>query len=129
LDGRQGTQEGRRARPTRSDNRSFIYPRSADDPSGADILNTFKVTADGFASKLARIKGDTYAGRTSAGGVAKELDLDGDGKADVTFDKVCGFVIQLRNGKPVAVEVDRDVSGAVAGRKLTLRAYKPLDLN
>jgi hypothetical protein len=110
-------------------NRSFIYPRSATDPSGADVRNTFIVTAEGFVSKLARVKGDTYVGRTSAGGVAKALDLDSDGKADVVFDKECGFVIQLRNGKPTYVEVDRNVSGTIGGRKLTLRAYKPLDLN
>jgi hypothetical protein len=120
----------RAIRVTTSDpsNRTFIYPRSADDPSGSTVRSSFKLTPDGFASNLALVKGDTYVGRTSAGGVAKDLDLDGDGTADVTFDKPCGFLIQLRDGKPFALEVDRDVNGAVGRRKLTFRAHEPLDL-
>jgi hypothetical protein len=111
-----------------SANRSFIYPRSPDDPSGSAVRSSFEMTPDGFVSSLARVKGDTYVGRTSAGGVANELDLDGDGAADVTFDRVCGFLIQLRNGKPAAIEVDIDVTSVLHGRKLKLRAFHPLDV-
>jgi hypothetical protein len=109
-------------------NQSFIYPRSAGDPAAAEVRQSFKKTADGFVSKVARVKGSTYVGRTSAGGVAKELDINGDGRADVRFDQACGFVIQLRDGKPVAVEADRDVAGSIGGRKLSLRAHQPVTL-
>ena len=40
---------------------------------------------------------------------------------------VCGFMLQLRNGRVIAVEgVDRDVSGRVQGKKVILKAYVPV---
>lgn len=110
---------------TGAENRSFVYPRSAGDPSADDVRASFVVNSGGFRSKIARVDGDVYIGRTSAGGVAKELDLDLDGKPDVTFTAVCGFLLQLRNGRVIMVEADREVSGIVQGKKVALKAYKP----
>jgi hypothetical protein len=112
-----------------SANRSFMYPRSAANPGGSAVRTSFKLTADSFTSSLARhqrrhLRGD----RTSAGGVAKELDLDGDGTSDVTFDKECGFVIPLRKGQTRCHRIGRDVSGAISGYKLAPRAFKPQDV-
>jgi hypothetical protein len=109
--------------------RTFVYPRSAGDPAAEEVRKSVKVTGDGFTSTLARVRGDLYAGRTSAGGVGTELDVDGDGRADVRFNERCGFLLQLRAGRVTAVEADRDVSGEIQGRKVQLRAYSPVSFN
>ncbi len=109
-------------------NRSFIYPRSSGDPTPESVLRSFKVTENGFRSELARVADMIYAGRTSAGGVGDHIDLDGDGKTDMTFTHICGFLIQLVGGKPVSVETDRDVEARIGGIRLKLRAYKPAKL-
>ncbi len=109
-------------------NSSFIYPRSSGDPTGASVLRSFKVTENGFRSELARVSGTIYVGRTSAGGVGDHIDLDGDGKSDVTFTQSCGFLIQLVGGKPASLETDRDVEARIGGTRLKLRAYTPVKL-
>ena len=53
------------------------------------------------------------------------VDLNGDGKPDVTFNSECGFVLQLRNGQVIAAEADRDVTVTIRGKKRELRKYKP----
>jgi hypothetical protein len=64
-------------------------------------------------------------GLNSAGGVGTQIDINGDGVPDVKFREPCGFMIQLRGGKAVAIETDRAVQAEIQGRKLALRAHTP----
>jgi hypothetical protein len=52
---------------------------------------------------------------TAAGGFGSKVDLDGDGAAEARFSRPCGFLLQIRGGRVVAVE----------GRKLRLARYVP----
>jgi hypothetical protein len=100
--------------------RTFVYPRSAGDPPGEDVRKSFAVTADGFRSVLGSVAGTMYAGRSAAGGVGREVE-------GVSLD-ACGFVAQIRGGRVVAIEADRDVAGRVQGRRVRLRAHTPLEI-
>ena len=106
----------------------FVYPSSAGDPAPADVLDSFQREADGYRSVLGSVRGNIYLGRTSAGGRATRLDINDDGQADIQFDIECNFVVQLRNGQPVAIEVDRDVSAECNGRRFALKPYVPVNL-
>lgn len=108
-----------------SANRTFVYPRNNTDPSAERVRDSFRLTAGGFSSLLGRIDGDVYVGRTSAGGVGRGADLDADGRLDVMFDSVCGFILQLRRGRVVSVEVDRPVTAKIGGRVYPLAAHAP----
>ena len=99
-------------------NSTFIYPRVAGDPEAATVLKR----------GAGRVSGTLYIGRTAAGGFGKQIDLDGDGVSDATFSEPCGFLIQLRNGRAVAVEADRAVRAEVQGRKLALERHLPATL-
>ena len=89
----------------------------------------FRVTREGFRSSLGRVSGKLYVGRTSAGGVGREIDLDEDGRTDVRFNVECGFLLQLDRGKVIAIETDRAVTADVSGRRLTLDAHLPVLLD
>jgi hypothetical protein len=104
---------------------TFIYPRNASDPAAAEVSKNFRQTNDGFESPLAVVTATTYVGRTSAGGEGTSIDLDLDGKADVTFDHPCRFVLQLREGKVTAIESDQPVTATLAGKSLPLKPYVP----
>ena len=93
-------------------NRTFVYPAGAGDPSPDSVRRSFQVTSAGFHSLLGRVSGNLYVGRTSAGGVGTEIDLDGDGKPDVRFSRECGFLLQLDRGQVIALETDRAVTAA-----------------
>jgi hypothetical protein len=103
---------------------TFVYPRNATDPAADVVRSEFRLSDDGFTcNPLARIRGNTYVGRTSAGGEGNAIDLDGDGKDDATFDAPCKFVLQLREGKIVAAEADRKVIATIAGKQITLERF------
>ena len=109
--------------------RTFVYPRNGSEPTGAAVRDSFMVTANGFKSVLGRIEGNTYVGRTSAGGEASSLDIDGDGQTDVSFDKTCKFVLQLGNGRVTAVEADGAVMFTLGSNApIALRPYVPVRL-
>ena len=103
----------------------LIYPRNASDPSAEAVLKSFRRTETGFATVLGRVEGDVYIGRTAAGGRGKSVDLDGDGKPDVVFDRECTFVLQLQSGTVVAAEADQDVSATADGKRIALKAWTP----
>ncbi len=109
----------------------FVYPRSAADPPAEAVREGFRLLASNrpsgldFTCVLGRVKGTLYVGRTSAGGYGDRIDLDEDGKPDVTFDRPCGFVLQLDAGNIVAVEADRDVTVTMRGRTWKLRVHEP----
>jgi hypothetical protein len=110
-------------------NRTFVYPASAGDPSRDAVRGSFQATPDGFRSLLGRVSGKLYTGRTSAGGVGTEIDLDSDGKPDVIFSQECGFLLQLDRGKVVAIETDRAVIATILGRRVMLDAHSPVVLD
>jgi hypothetical protein len=107
---------------------TFVYPRSPKDPTAEKVRESLRITDDGFQSGLGVVRGTLYVGRTSAGGEGQAIDLDGDGKPDVTFDAPCQFVLQLRDKKVVAVEVDRKTTAHVAGQKIALEPYHPVSV-
>jgi hypothetical protein len=107
------------------DHRTFIFPEGPGDPSGSAVRESFRETAGGFSSILGRVEGTLYVGRTSAGGVGTELDLQGKGKSDVTFSEPCGFILQLAQGRIVAVEADRAVRATIEGETVQLEAHQP----
>lgn len=111
-------------------NTTFIYPRSADQPSAENVYKSFAVTEGGFNSILGRVWGGTYIGRTTAGGEGTGVDFDFDGYAELTFSDNCVFVMQRQpNGKVTRVETDRPVTMRAGGRTYELSAYTPLDVN
>jgi hypothetical protein len=109
-------------------NQTFVYPRTASDPTAAAVRSSFVVTSSGFKSVLGTVGSQTYVGRTSAGGKASSLDLDGDGAADVTFSATCNFVLQLVGGVVTAVEADAPVTFTYNGTTRSLSAFSPVTL-
>lgn len=107
---------------------TFVYPRKAADPSAEAVRASFTRDGADFSSVLGRVRGDTYVGRTSAGGVGAGVDLDGDGANDATFDQSCAFVLQLSGGAVTAVEADRFVTFRHAGREIRLAPHTPIQL-
>lgn len=111
------------------DNVSFIYPRNASDPSAESVRKSFSRSGDNFKSLLGTVEGNTYVGRTSAGGVSKSLDVNNDGIDDITFSDTCGFVLQLSNGKIFKAETNKVVTAVVYGNSYTLTGYTPADID
>ena len=56
------------------------------------------------------------------------IDVNADSTADASFSAPCQFMLQLREGKVLAVEVDRDVVATIAGRQIELASHTPLKL-
>lgn len=107
---------------------TFVYPRNAGDPDAAAVRASFKRDGADFSSLLGSVKGTLYTGRTSAGGVGRSIDINHDGKDDVSFDQSCAFILQLKDGRITAVETDRAVKAEVSGSKRDLSAHTPLSL-
>ena len=105
---------------------TFVYPRSHGDPDAETVRASFRRVGPDFSSVLGRVEGKLYIGRTAAGGVGKAIDLEHDGRDDVTFDRECAFVLQLRAGQVTAVEVDRPVKADIAGKRLDLNPFTPV---
>ncbi len=108
--------------------RTFVYPHSPGDPSAEEVRRTWKSTAEGFTSALGRLSRNVWTGRTSAGGVGDQLDLNGDGKPEVRFGASCGFIARIDHGAITELETDRDVSAVVSGKTIRLRAWTPFGL-
>ncbi len=103
----------------------FVYPRSAADPPVNAVQESLRLSGTDFESVLGRVKGSVYVGRTAAGGYGDRIDLDADGEPDATFDKTCGFILQLNQGVVAAIEADRDVTMKMRGRVYKLLAHQP----
>jgi hypothetical protein len=110
------------------ENLTFVYPSAAGDPPAEAVARSFEVRGDGFRSILGRVSGNLYIGRTAAGGFGRELDLNGDGRPEVAFDRPCGFLLELEGGAVVAAETDRAAGARIAGRPLRLQPYSPMVL-
>ena len=104
---------------------TFVYPHDASQPDAQAVLKSFRLTPTGFDSLLGRVMGDVYVGLTFAGGRAKTVDLDGDGRPDLRFNRECGFVLQLHDGAVTRMEVDRNVTARLRGKAYHLAAYHP----
>jgi hypothetical protein len=115
--------------PAGERNITFVYPRNASDPSAEAVRTSFARSGNDFSSVLGYVKGNVYVGRTSAGGEAESIDLDGDNAPDATFSQRCGFILQLRDGVVTNVEADRAVSATVQGKRFELKAYTPQSVN
>jgi hypothetical protein len=109
-------------------NHTFIYPRGPRDPPADEVRSSFRLTDDGFVSRLGAVRGTLYTGRTSAGGEGSRVDCDGDGLADAVFSTPCGFVLQLQDGRVTAVETSRAVTAEIQGRTMALEPYRPVRL-
>ncbi len=105
---------------------TFVYPRAAGDPSAETVLVSFVRDGANFSSVLGRVNGTLYVGRTSAGGHGDAIDLNGDGRPEVTFDEPCDFVLQLSAGKVTAMETDRAVVARIEERSIQLGSYAPI---
>jgi len=114
-----------RAPAVKGVNHTFVYPRSPGDPSAEAVRASFRLTEDGYESDIGSVHGSLYVGRTSAGGEGLSIDCDGDGKPDATFDAVCRFVLQLNQGKILAVEADRKTTVRIGSKQIQLEAYQP----
>ena len=109
-------------------NRTFVYPQNKDQPSADQVLQSFKMTPNGFRSVLGRVDGNVYVGRTIAGGLGRELALSANSTQDVRFSAECGFLLQLIHGKVISVETDRPVHAKIQGKEYDLLAYTPRQL-
>jgi len=92
------------------------------------VKESFQLQNEGFSSILGSVQGNIYISPTAAGGEGKEIDFNQDGKADVTFNKPCKFILQLENEKVIAVEVDRPVTMQMDNGLFSLEAYQPIKL-
>jgi hypothetical protein len=110
-------------------NRTFIYPRNANDPTAEAVRDSLQVTTTGFQSVLGRVDDTLYVGRSSAGGVGTSIDVNGDGRADATFSTSCGFILQIRGNTIAAVEADRATTAIIGGKSVSLNAYTPIVLD
>ncbi len=107
---------------------TFVYPRSAGDPSAETVRANFVRNGKDFSSVLGRVQGTLYIGRTSAGGEGNGLDLKNNGKNNVNFDMKCNFILRLKDGRATAMEADRRVTATVGERKINLAPYTPVAL-
>jgi len=105
---------------------TLVYPRGAGDPPAEMVRASFRRSGPDFSSVLGWVRGTLYAGRTSAGGVGREIDLAGDGRNVVRFNESCAFILQLSERRVIAVEADRPVTATIAGRTIPLAAYEPV---
>lgn len=106
-------------------NVTLIYPRNSTDPSAEAVRKSYTGSANNFSTILGKVNGNTYVGRTSAGGVGTSIDINNDSIADVTFNTTTGFLMQLQTGKIIKIETDRDVTAKIQGQTFNLQAYTP----
>ncbi len=110
-------------------NVSFIYPRDSADPTAETVRKSYTRSANNFSTVLGRVRGNTYIGRTSAGGVGTTMDVDNDGTAEVSFNMTTGFLMQLKVGEITKIETDRDVTAVIYRKTVNLKAYTPVNIS
>jgi hypothetical protein len=77
---------------------------------------------------IGRVEGNLYIGRFSAGGDGRSIDINGDGKSDLDFDRSCRFVAQRDERGISAVESDREVTMTIGGWSMKLQPFTPVRL-
>lgn len=114
-------------RPVRAEaDTVFVYPRKPGEPAAAKMLAGLQVDASGFRTPLVHVEGEIAIGNEYAGGRGRSVDLDGDGRAEIEFDRVTQFTARLHEDRIVALETDRDVTAHVQGRSVRLTAHRPV---
>jgi len=104
-------------------NRTFVYPHNASQPATDSVQASFRRTSSGFTSDLGAVDGDIYIGRTVAGGFGSGLTLPSG--VHLNFNRPSGFLVQIHNRVPTAIETDRSVTLTFNGRILALVAHSP----
>jgi hypothetical protein len=107
----------------------LVYPKKPGELDATALRQGFRWTENGFETPLGRVGAFHYIGDKLAGGKGKSMDLDGDGTAEVVFDKPCLFILQLEQGIVQAVETDREVVLQYGGKSFQLSGYRPLQIN
>lgn len=107
----------------------LVYPKRAGEMEADRIKQGFRWTADGFETPLGSVGKNYYIGPEIAGGEGESMDVDGDGKADVSFDHNCIFVFQLENGNIRKAEADRTVEMSYNGKTYQLSPFQPVTIN
>jgi hypothetical protein len=59
---------------------------------------------------------------------SQELCSHNDGKNGVVFNEKCDFILQLKNGRAIAVEADRAVTATFGARDVKLAPYMPITI-
>lgn len=106
----------------------FVYPRTAADPPAAAVRAGLRATAEGFETPLVRVSGHVAVGRGYAGGVARAVDLDGDGRPDLEFSEETGFVARHDGGRLTLLETSLAVTARYRNRAFVLRPHEPLEV-
>src|SRR5690606_28642067 len=106
----------------------FVYPKSKLAPDARKVKESFLMTNNGFSSLLGKVEGTIYIGEKIAGGFGDSLDINQDGKPEITLDSPCGFIVQLTDGKITKVETDTAVTVSLNGERVHLNAYEPMNL-
>ncbi|MBB5350062.1 hypothetical protein HNR46_000283 [Haloferula luteola] len=106
---------------------TYIYPRSAGEPTAAAVRDSYVVEEDGFATVLGRVTGNQFFNGTMAGGEGEAIDLDDDGVEDVHFSAPCHFVLRREGAQVVTVEVDQFVTMTHGGKEVRLAPYTPVN--
>lgn len=60
--------------------------------------------------------------------MARALDVDGDGVAEVQFEVETAFTARVDATRVTALEVDRRVAARVHGQPITLEAHVPVTI-
>jgi hypothetical protein len=103
----------------------FIYPKGPGDPSAEEVKNSFRIEKNGFVSILGKIDNLIYIGRNAAGGMGNVIHLNSDQRADIQFNQICCFMLQLKDNQIKRGEVDRDVTMTYLGNNYHLTAFQP----
>lgn len=103
----------------------FVYPRGPNDPSADEVRAKMRVEADGFVSPVVRVQERVAVGRTYAGGSARTVDIDGDGKPEIVFSEEVSFTAKTQGGRVVAIETAHDVEATIGGRSFHLKTHEP----
>jgi hypothetical protein len=106
----------------------FVYTGRAGEITGEALQRTMKAKKYNVSSALGFVSGRSYVGSNTAGGFGSQVDLNGDGRADATFDRPVEWVMLVNRGRATYVQADDDANlvygrftyglTADAGRKL-----------
>lgn len=115
-------------RATANDNEAavFIYPRKKNEPAVDEMLQSMKITENGFSTALGTVEGDVYISNTLTGGRANHVTIN-EGQ-ELRFSEACRFIIQHKEDTLMMIETDRPVSVETAGQTHHLTPYVPTTL-
>ncbi|MGN6507442.1 MAG: hypothetical protein ACTHM6_17945 [Tepidisphaeraceae bacterium] len=101
----------------------FIYPAKSGEPTAAALASTMKVRGYNFANSLGFTTSSSYVGSSIAGGYGAGIDLNGDGKDDLYFDRPVDWVMHLQNGYVTSVETNSRAVLAIGKRTYKVNPF------